>query len=56
LFEGLGELATIAGEDGDGGEDFCDARGRGPAGPILWGSGLGRKAGGVLRSGHGLTD
>jgi hypothetical protein len=56
LFEGLGEVAAIGGEDGHGGKDFGDARGRGAAGPILWGSGLGRKAGGGLCGGHRLED
>ncbi len=54
LFEVLHEVAAVGGEDGNDGEDFRDARGRGSAGPILWGSGGRRKAGGVWCSRHGL--
>jgi len=56
VFEGLREVAAIAGEHGDDGEDFRDARGRGPAGPLLCGSGAGRNCGGVGCGGHRLAD
>ena len=52
MLDGLGEVAAIFEQDGDDGEDGGDALGHGLAGPILWGSGAGRKAGGVLCGGH----
>ena len=39
VFEGLGEVAAVFGEDGKDGEDGRDALGHGLPGPIRWGIG-----------------
>ena len=54
MFDGVGEVAAVFGEDAGDGEDFRDALGHGLAGPVRLGIGRGGKAGGVRCGFHVL--